>query len=150
MSEVIDLWPDFELETVRSPKTILKEQADKLVHKTKNVLKADLTTYNPLKNLVALGQTLQFQNSLGIPTVGKEYIIGVTFDIIAPYLDNYKYHLFKVEYEATVFYPLKINGKECINESEFLKELQSLLNDKRTIAIINSLYSQSLEETENV
>lgn len=149
MSEVIDLWPDFTPQKVRSPKTILKEQADLLARKTNNVLKADLTTYNPLKNLPLLIGAAQ--KSLDGPLTGqKGYIIGLTFDIIAPYLDNYKYHLFKVEYEALVFYPIKINDTECINEPSFIETLQGILNSENTIKIINSLYSQSLEETENV
>ncbi|WP_428654801.1 hypothetical protein [Runella sp.] len=149
MSEVVDLWPDFTPEKVRSPKTILKEQADLLAQKTNNVLKADLTTYNPLKNLPLLID--KAQKSLDGPLAGQNgYIIGLTFDIIAPYLNNYKYHLFKVEYEALVFYPIRINETECINEPSFIQALQSILNRETTIKVINSLYSQSLEETENV
>lgn len=127
MSEVIDLWPDFELETVRSPKTILKEQADLLSHKTNNILKGEI----------------------GFVSAYDETTVG--FSITSPYLNNYKYQLFHIKYNPATLYPVTIDGSiTCEDETTFKESIKGILRDPRTIKIINSLYSQSLEETENV
>ena len=127
MNDVIDLWPEFTPETVRSPKTILKEQADLLSHKTNNILKGEI----------------------GFVSAYDETTVG--FSITSPYLNNYKYQLFYIKYNPAILYPVVIDGNTlCEDETSFKENIKKILSDPQTIKIINSLYSQSLEETENV
>lgn len=127
MSEVVDLWPDFHLEKVRSPKSILKEQADLLSQKTNNVLKGD------------------------IGSVSQQAETTVGFLITSPFLNNYKYQLFYVKFNPATLYPVFLEGYgSCNDEGEFVLKVKEILSASSTIKIINSLYSQSLEETENV
>jgi len=124
---VVDLWPNLHLEKVRSPKTILKEQADLLSHKTNNILKGEIGSVS----------------SLNETTIG--------FSITSPYLNNYKYQLFFIRFNPATLYPVFLDGYgECNDESTFVEKVKEILSDARTIKIINSLYSQSLEETESV
>lgn len=127
MNEVIDLWPDFKPETVRSPKTILKEQADLLSHKTNNILKGEI----------------------GSVSAYDETTVG--FSITSPYLNNYKYQLFHIKYNPATLYPVTIDSNiVCEEETTFKEKIKEILSAPHTIKVINSLYSQSLEETENV
>lgn len=127
MSEVVDLWPDFRLEKVRSPKSILKEQADLLSQKTNNVLKGD------------------------IGSVSQQSETTVGFSITSPFLNNYRYQLFYVKFNPATLYPVFLDGYgSCNDEADFVQKVKEILSAPTTIKIINSLYSQSLEETENV
>lgn len=141
MNEVIDLWPELSFEKIRSPKTVLKEQGEILAQKTNNVLKGEVTisknTFKPHK----LGELI------------------ANFYIVAPSLDNYKFHLVSIYYNTALSYPaypvkstnIKLLVNEILkNETELKNFLQEIFSSPDTMRIINSLYSQSLEETENV
>lgn len=130
--ETQSLWPDFKIETVRSPKTILKEQAGYLAEKTGNILSADVST--------------------------NRYKSSVTheFFVIAPILNNYRYTLFSVNHPIVGYYPVMFNTYditsmkekklEARSEEEFIALLSQVFSDPETIKIISSLLSQSVAE----
>lgn len=119
-----DLWPDFEAEQIKNPKSILVEQANFLGEKTKNVLLAEV-------------------KSRGEPT--KKIIHS--FDIVTPALSNYRFNLFHIRHEI-LYYPLEFiyNSKvEYVQtEKELMDKMKYVFNLKSTKDLINSLYSQSL------
>ena len=68
-----NLWPDFTIDKIRSPKTILQEQADFLKDRTKGIVYGKVVT-----------QTL------------TDNTISHIFRIIAPKIGHYAYDLFAV------------------------------------------------------
>ncbi|PRY41092.1 hypothetical protein CLV58_106279 [Spirosoma oryzae] len=124
--ETQNLWPDFAVEPVKSPKDILKEQANHLIHKTNNVLSAEVETVDfPTREIVH------------------------TFSIIAPALSNYRYKLLAIEHGAFV-YPVNIswaNGNvEAKNQQQFIDILSNIFSEPETVRVISSLLAQSLTE----
>lgn len=132
MSEVVDLWPDFQLEKLRTPLSILREQADLLEKKTNNLLKGELLVFAP-------GDYA--------PGAFEQGNIGVRFLIIATYLRNYKYNLFELEFHPAKLYPVVMDDKDFKNEEELIRGIQKQLASEETKQILLSLYSQSLEES---
>ena len=125
MNEIIDLWPDFKAEKIRSPKTILKEQADLLGKKTNNILLCELYFY---------------------PSSSKLNLIEFDFKIKAPNLGGYTYRLFFGDYQVHTLYPASIDFEPAKDEKDFVELVKKNLNSLENIKVINSLYSQSLEE----
>jgi hypothetical protein len=139
--ETQNLWPaEFAVEKVRSPKTILKEQAGYLMEMTRNVLSADVHTSNYKDTRIH------------------------SFVVVAPALNNYRYTLFSVSHGG-LFYPSTIkfsedvdfndpgkeslyNGYDCIvdSEDELVTEMKKIFNTSHTVRIISSLISQSEAE----
>ena len=125
--ETQNLWPDFTIETTKSPKTILKEQAGHLMEKTNNVLSAEVDT-----------------------SQSKEKIFH-NFYIVAPAINNYRYRVLLLTHEV-FFYPLEIIWVEkavqygAKNQDEFLNILSEIFNAPETVRVISSLLSQSLAE----
>ena len=120
-----DLWPDFEAEKIKSPKTFLVEQANHLSEKTKNVLLADVKSSGDIKKKILH-----------------------SFDIVAPALSNYRFNLFHIRHEI-LYYPLEFfeNGKMGVtvkNEEELVEKMESVFNNDDTKKILSSLYSQSV------
>lgn len=130
--ETQNLWPDFAINKIKSPKAILKEQAGHLMAQTNNVLSAEVRTSHYNGN------------------------ISHDFIVIAPAIDNYRYSLFSVKHAVTGYYPITINidsddpaweyGIEAENEKEFVKLLSIVFNNPAIIQIVSSLLSQSLAE----
>ena len=83
--ETQNLWPEFVVEKVRSPKTILKEQAGYLMKMTKNILSADVETTQERST----GQIIH------------------NFYVVAPAMDNYRYRVFNVSHDV-IYYPLSV------------------------------------------
>ena len=69
-----DLWPDFEAEKVKNPKSFLVEQANFLSEKTKNVLLAEVKSKGDITKKILH-----------------------SFDIVAPALSNYRFNLFHIQ-----------------------------------------------------
>jgi hypothetical protein len=133
METSTNLWPDFTTVVTRSPKTVLKEQANFLGERTKNVIVAKVTSASSLTD------------------EAKEYFIH-SFNLFVPSL-RYKYELFSVAHKVSP-YPCTISyygdsavifnavGKSSINdEQEFLKVLRIIFSDQETTNIISSLLS---------
>ena len=121
----VDLWPDLEVESVRTPATILKEQAEALSRKTKN----------------------QLQGRVDTVINGNTFIH--TFNIVAPLLHGYEYELFRVQHSAKL-YPIKVPSKGhpaltrfLKSEKEFLDWLRETLSSQRTKNVLYSLLSRS-------
>ena len=140
--ETQDLWPDFFVEKVRGPKSILQEQATFLKKKTKGILKADVLT-----------KTSQDQ-------------IYHFFRLISPALNYYKYDLFSISHGIelypvmfdvgdnlallseldTVLSPSDYTSFIAYDEPSFITALSTVLKAPSTLRIIQNLYSQSLDE----
>lgn len=119
-----DLWPDFEAEKIKNPKTFLVEQASHLSEKTKNVLLAEVKSSGDIKNKILH-----------------------SFDIVAPALSNYRFNLFHIRHQM-LYYPLEFidNGQISIlqNEDELVENMKRVFNSDETKRILSSLYSQSI------
>lgn len=122
-----DLWGELSLEeNIRTPVTILREQAALLGQKTQNVLQGD----------VRIGRH-------GVSDFEAEFFIT------APALDDYAYQLFSVIYPLTM-YPLRIS-ETIINmppiqyptEESFINALGIILSHAKVRKIISSLVAQS-------
>jgi hypothetical protein len=91
---MIDLWPEqLEDTEIRSPVSILREQATLLGSKTNNLVQADVEIGN-----TATGNFLYH------------------FFIVAPTLNNYHYRLFSVEHDIALYPSLIYVGEELGQE----------------------------------
>lgn len=123
-----DLWGELSLEeNIRTPLTVLREQAALLGEKTQHVLQGDVRI-----------------SHYGVPDFEAEFLIT------APALDNYSYRLFSIRYPLTM-YPLKIietiTGMlppiEYPTEESFISALRLILSHAKVKKIISSLIAQS-------
>ncbi|MFC0184054.1 hypothetical protein SAMN04515674_102406 [Pseudarcicella hirudinis] len=125
MTNTENLWPDIIMEEeIRSPKIILKEQANFLGEITKNILAGEVDTSS-------------FNNT-----------IFNSFSIVAPLLNNYKYKLFEIRH-TMVLYPCSIEFEgitiKILNEKDLVDVLKSIFNNDTTKKVIQSLIAQSKE-----
>ncbi len=130
MTTTDNLWPEFSLdEVIRTPKMILNEQAEFLAKGTKNLLTGKIKSY-----------------------VNEYDVITHEFNIVVPNLNGYQYKLFTVTHESVLIYPctLEENDREWTeieDENEFLDILKNIFNSADTKRIIQSLVSQSKDNT---
>lgn len=130
--ETQSLWPDFTtVEITKSPKTILQEQVGYLMSQTKNVLSGEVKTYH--KADVA-GSQLYY-----------------SFVILAPALNNYRFHLLNLTHFPTSYYPAVIDSFDAntitVNsEDELIAGIKHVFNKQETVRVISLLLSQSLAE----
>jgi hypothetical protein len=118
-----DLWPEeISLENSRSPVGILREQAEFLGVRTKNVVTAEVVLSPKLKNIL------------------EESYFFHGFYIVAPALGGYKYKLFSIINEL-VFYPTTFDLDDQIykeiertyNSSSFTKDTLGKLAVRKKI-----------------
>jgi hypothetical protein len=117
-----DLWGDLpEVESLRTPLVILKEQAEVLKEKTEGLL---------------VGEIIQKQT-------GINFIYDLS--IVAPTLNNYVYKLLTVVH-GIGFYPARIIDqqsqgvqKKCSNEEEYKQGLREILSSNNNRAVISKL-----------
>ena len=113
-----------DLEPIKTPTLILKEQGTLLFNATNGVL---------------FGKTI-------LETAGDKFFI--TFDIIAQYLNEYRYTLLTVRHGLDV-YPLKVGDKvhnveySCETEERFVEIVEHILSSTEVRKIIQTLISQS-------
>lgn len=124
-----NLWPPFDdIPEIRTPKTILLEQAIFLEKSTQNLLKVEVTSK---ANQVS----------------GKEVIIH-RFKIIAPFIGNYSFTLLTIEHDIFV-YPAKVmfglisQSYSVNNEGGLYQVLADIFKHDKTTEIIYKLLSQS-------
>ncbi|WP_446009506.1 hypothetical protein [Candidatus Electrothrix sp.] len=116
----VDLWGELpDVEKIKTPFVILKEQAELLTEKTDGLL---------------VGEVEQLK------TAGE---FECTLDIVAPTLNNYHYTLIYLHYDMTL-YPLNLSSGEnpsvsCSDEDEFKKELGKIFKSQETQNIISKL-----------
>jgi hypothetical protein len=134
---------------IKSPLSILKEQASMLGPKTQMIVKAE----------VERGNIEFYLRSNFIPAADfKKFIYE--FYIVAPFL-NYRYRLFSIIHDVDL-YPVEflldveieeeIIGEEnqllrADSESEFIDRLGRILNSDKTKKVIRALLAQSTEFT---
>lgn len=134
------LWPSdiAKVDEIRSPLAILKEQASQLGKATKNIIVAEV-----------------------VPIRGFTHpIVGYVFNIVAPALANYRYQLFRVDYNIIDMYPVsiyidldiykemyswktKIEKETLSTEEDIQRTLKAIFGTKKTKKIINSLLAES-------
>jgi hypothetical protein len=119
------LWGDLStLRSIRTPKTILVEQADILNTTTEGVIRAQVTANQNHGNLT------------------------YTLSLVAPVLNNYAYTVCVVTHDINV-YPCKIFDSQanawlaCQDEGELKEKLGAILSSEKTRHVIEALLSQS-------
>jgi hypothetical protein len=145
MTEIVDLWPDeIKVEKLMPPVTILRQQASLLGKKTKNIVQGEVEDVRSNANLFIYA-----------------------FYIIVPALNNYRYRLFNISYELSL-YPLQMYVENDIrkeipsdfikrkddtvdplefvyadSEKDFLEILRIVFNSTKVMRVISVLLSQS-------
>jgi hypothetical protein len=120
-----DLWPaDISvLPELRTPVTILREQASILGEKTNNIVEAEVRSQGDKNS--------QFIHS---------------FFLLAPALDNYRYQLFTATHKVEL-YPITINffqtQFQASNEEKLIEILTKIFADEKTKKVIQALIAQS-------
>jgi hypothetical protein len=121
-----DLWPDDigVVNDISTPVGILKKQASLLGQKTKNLVEAEI------KSLVDNNRFIYH------------------FNLIAPALNYYQYHLFSIGHDVAI-YPLRLSflaideSYELDSQDELIEKLEFIFSHERTKRIIKSLIAQS-------
>jgi hypothetical protein len=116
----VDLWGDLITEPVRTPITILKEQAALLGSKTHQMVMADVKT-----------------------EVDDEEFVHA-FELVVPSLQYYRYRLFTVQHSITQ-YPVLPAGTtiRLRDEEAFTNWLRGELSSNNTKRIIANLLAQA-------
>jgi hypothetical protein len=119
------LWGDLsDLEIVRTPKEILKEQADALTEATEGVL------------VGRVGAASGTGNSFSLE-----------LSVFVPRLNNYTYTILTADHKIDL-YPVRVFPSTtqryvtCENEQTFIKALEEILSSKEVKRILSRLLSQ--------
>ena len=124
---VKNLWGDLpELSDVRSPATILREQASLLTQMTKGTLQGEVSLLK------------------------RKDKFDLTLRILAPALDNYSYTVLGVVYPIEM-YPADVFDahnlppipRSCTDEESLQSTLANILSSSRTQKVISHLLAQS-------
>lgn len=129
-----DLWPEEfgELDVI-PPLTILREQADAITAKTKQRIR---------------GQVTQMTDRIG------RWDFTYVFDLVAPFLDEYTYGLFRISHDL-VMYPVLVSGNMlreeqlCPNSDDFIETLREVFASDDTKRVIKALLSQTAAAMES-
>jgi hypothetical protein len=117
--QATDFWGEIGTTDIRTPLSILREQAAALGPRTKNIVEAKVET-----------------------TVIGGYFVH-SFSLVVPSLDNYKYELFDVRHEPDL-YPVRVDTfTDLANEDAFKTWLRERLSSERTRKIVNNLLAQA-------
>lgn len=119
-TQIADLWGGFEPAAVRTPVSILRQQAALLGDKTKHLVQARVVTKTDRS---------AFYHS---------------FRLLVPALDEYTYELFSVHHGVDL-YPVTAYGeaRPLKTEDEFVEWLRALLSSESTKRIISNLMGQA-------
>jgi hypothetical protein len=132
-----DLWGELpDVEEIKTPFVLLKEQAELLTEKTDGLLVGEVT-----QRQVKVRKQGQPTFTFAVPTLQG---FQCTFDIVVPTLNNYKYSLLSLVYKMMTLYPLDLSpanepSVSCSDEEEFKKELGKILKSQKTQDIISKL-----------
>jgi hypothetical protein len=130
------LWGDLsQPEIVRTPFTILKEQAGILSEATSGLLIGDV-----------------YRAQIEEP---KSVVNVLVLRVIAPSLDNYHYSILEVNHDITL-YPLEVRGlvgngtysKQCGSEEAFEQALGEILSSPAVRKVISALLSDIYANTD--
>ena len=121
------LWGDLtRLQQIRTPKTILVEQANILNQATKGVVRAEVASSG----------------------AGPAPNLSHALNLVAPALGNYTYTVATVIHDINI-YPCKLLNpivnrvEDCADEADLKRKLAAVLSDPKTLRVIESLLSQS-------
>jgi hypothetical protein len=122
MAAHADLWGEIAPSAVRTPVSILREQASLLGSKTKNTIEGKVESRVP-------GSLLYH-----------------SFNLVVPALDNYTYELFQISHDVNL-YPVHVERRssydELRNEEAFVSWLGQKLSSADTKGIIGNLLAQA-------
>lgn len=120
------LWGKIEdIETIKTPALVLKEQAGILTKATRGLLR---------------GRLIRFASGRGTFEFG--------LDIVAPTMGDYSYEILRISYPL-VLYPVNVRdivhekAQECNNEEEYLLTIESILSSLEVRNVIKMLLSQA-------
>jgi hypothetical protein len=119
--QATDFWGEIETTAVRTPLSILREQAAALGPRTKNLVEAKVQT-----------------------TIYSGYLIH-SFNLVVPSVDSYTYQLFQIEHPVDL-YPIHVKDSPPIileTEDEFTAWLRERLSAERTRKILSNLLAQA-------
>ncbi|HLK22343.1 MAG TPA: hypothetical protein VKT81_25525 [Bryobacteraceae bacterium] len=118
--QATDFWGEIGSTEVRTPLSILREQAAALGPKTLNLVEAKVETRR------SYGQSIVH-----------------SFQLVVPALDDYTYQLFEIEHGADL-YPLTVKDEERTfgNEKQFTDWLQKELSSEKTKKLVSNLLAQ--------
>ena len=125
-----DMWGDFQLEAIRTPVQILREQAAALGPKTRNLVIAEVNTS-------ASSPRFDFE----------EKLFTHQLKLVVPSLDDYRFSLLSLSHDIEL-YPVSFeylaNGvkMDVASEEELNEVLQKFLSAPKTKRIISSLLGQ--------
>lgn len=118
-----NLWGKFDLEKIKTPKAVLREQAELLSSMTKGLL----------------------QGYVDDRSRGEKFRINLGIEV--PALNNYRYLILEVNY-GIAFYPLEVesniadNCYECASEEDFVDVLKQILSSDDVKNVVRGLISQ--------
>ena len=117
--QATDFWGEIGATGVRTPLSILREQAAALGPKTSHLVEAKVETRS-------YGQSIVH-----------------TFDLVVPGLDDYTYRLFEIEHDPNL-YPLSVRNEdlEFANEKDFTNWLRKQLSSEKTRKLVSNLLAQ--------
>lgn len=119
-TQIADLWGGFEPAAVRTPVSILRQQAALLGEKTKHLVQARVVTQTNISDFFH------------------------SFRLVVPALDDYTYELFSVHHGVDL-YPVIAYGeaRPLKTEDEFVEWLRAKLSSEATKRIIGNLMAQA-------
>jgi hypothetical protein len=121
MAAHADLWGEIAPSAVRTPASILREQASLLGSKTNHLIEGQVDTQ----------------------VSGSRF--NHSFNLVAPALENYSYELFRIWHEVNI-YPVSYGyqrGEQLENEEAFVDWLGQKLSSVETKRIIGNLLAQA-------
>ena len=125
-----DMWGDFQVEAIRTPVQILREQAAALGPKTRNLVVAEVDTSARAR-------------SFGLDE--KAFVHQLT--LVVPSLDDYRYLLLSLSHGIEL-YPVQVESfandvnMDVASEEKLNEVLQNVLSAPKTKNIISSLLGQ--------
>lgn len=119
MATQTDFWGDIAPSAVRTPVTILRQQATLLGAKTKDLIEATVFTESGRGSFRHL------------------------FDLVVPGLDNYTYNLFAIDHGIDLHPVTVLNRDQKFEtEAEFTNWLRAELSSDKTRKVIGNLLAQ--------
>lgn len=128
MENSTNLWPKFEISKIRTPKSILEEQASFLGERTKNLIKAEVRPANTNSS------DLKFFFRISVPAL------------------DYKMNILSITHPVTL-YPIQVHSnihnwhKSVNNEKDFFEVLADILSNEKLKKDIENLLAHSLANT---
>ena len=120
MATKADFWGEIAAPEIRTPVSILREQASLLGTKTQNLVEASVET-----DVHGDGEFVH------------------TFRLVVPALDNYAYKLFQVSHSVSL-YPVRVFPEKHTldTEQDFIAWLRQTLSSNATKKLIGNLIAQ--------